>query len=326
MAEAPRIPHASDRAFRRLFAHPEVVADLLGGFAPSPALRGFDRGSLRPLPDDRVDSGYHRRESDATWGFSLASGAEVALIFEAQSAEDRAMAGRMTVQIGMFCENLQRTRPGEPLPAVLPVVFHTGSAPWRAERSLAGSASREAGLLTYFADSCYLLLDVGALAAGALPEGNLVSVVARMEAARGASELIGVLESERKFLLRRDPGLWREYFVWAREVLMPLKLPDADWNRFESLTEEMDMIAERILEEIEEHREEGRVEGRVEERARGLAKQRGLLRGQIVRKFGEETAQEWSKRLPALDDGERLMELGGLIIDCETGEEFLNRL
>ncbi len=83
------------------------------------------------------------------------------------------------------------------------------------------------------------------------------------------------------------------------------------------------MIAERILEEIEEHREEGRVEGRAEGRVEG---QRGLLRGQIVRKFGDETAGEWSKRSPTLDDGERLLELGGLIIDCETGEEFLNRL
>ena len=248
------------------------------------------------------------------------------MIFEAQSTEDRAMAGRMTVQVGMFCENLQRIRPGEPLPAVLPVVFYTGSAPWRAERSLAGNASREAGLLTYFADSCYLLLEVGALATGPLPEGNLVSVIVRMEAACGASELIRVLESEKEFLLRRGPGLWNEYFVWAREVLAPLKIPDADLNRFESLKEGMDMIAERILVEIEEHREEGRAEGRVEERARGLASQRGLLRGQIVRKFGDETAEEWSKRSPTLDDDERLLELSGLIIDRETGEEFLNRL
>ena len=322
MAQAPRIREGSDRALRRLFAHPEVVADLLRGFAPSPAVRRFDRASLRPLPDDRVDSSYNKRESDATWGFSIKGGAGVAMIFEAQSTEDRAMAGRMTVQVGMFCEHLQRTRPGEPLPAVLPVVLYTGGAPWRAERSLAGSAAREAGLLTYFADSCYLLLEVGALATGPLPEGNLVSIIVRMEAARGASELIGVLESEKEFLLRREPGFWSEYFVWAREVLAPLKIPDADMNRFESLKEGMDMIAERILEEIEEHREEGRVE----ERARGLANQRGLLRGLIVRKFGEDTADEWSRRLPTLDDDERLLELGGLVIDCETGEEFLSRL
>ena len=260
MVQGPRIREGNDRAFRRLFAHPEVVADLLRGFAPPPVVRRFDRASLRPLPDDRVDSSYNRRASDTTWGFSLEGGSGVAMIFEAQSTEDRAMAGRMTVQVGMFCEHLQRTRPGEPLPAVLPVVFYTGRAPWRAERSLAGRASREAGLLTYFADSCYLLLEVGALATGPLPEGNLVSVVVRMEAARGASELIGVLESEKEFLLGRDPGLWTEYFVWAREVLAPLKIPDADMNRFESLKEGMDMIAERILEEIEEHREEGRAE------------------------------------------------------------------
>ena len=66
MAEPPRIPHGSDRALRRLFAHPEVVADLLRGFAPSAAVRRLDHNSLRPLPDDRVDFKYNRRESDAT--------------------------------------------------------------------------------------------------------------------------------------------------------------------------------------------------------------------------------------------------------------------
>ncbi len=52
----------------------------------------------------------------------------------------------------------------------------------------------------------------------------------------------------------------------------------------------------------------------------------GNLVSVVVRNFGDETAEEWSKRSPTLDGGERLLELGGLIIDCETGEEFLNRL
>ena len=123
MAQSPRIREGSDRAFRRLFGHPEVVADLLRGFVPEPALAGFDTDSLRPLPDDRVDFGFNKRESDATWSFSLEGGDQVVMIFEAQSTEDHAMAGRMAVQAAMFCENFQRTRPGDSLPEVLPVVF-----------------------------------------------------------------------------------------------------------------------------------------------------------------------------------------------------------
>ncbi len=36
------IPQAHDRAARRLFSHPQVVADLLRGLVPQGALREFD--------------------------------------------------------------------------------------------------------------------------------------------------------------------------------------------------------------------------------------------------------------------------------------------
>ena len=81
------------------------------------------------------------------------------------------------------------------------------------------------------------------------------------------------------------------------------------------------MIAERIREE----REEWKQEGLAEERNRALARETGLVRGLIVRKFGDETAKKWSEREPA-PDHDQLRETGGMIIDCETGEEFLRKL
>ncbi len=350
MAQAPRIPEGSDRALRRLFGHPEVVADLLRGFVPLAPVSSFDRNSLQPLPDNRVDFNFNKRESDRTWSFSIEGGARVVMIFEAQSYEDRAMAGRMAVQVAMFCENFQRLWPSELLPEVLPVVFYTGGARWRAVRSLSEAASGKAGLLTYFADSCYLLLETGVLATGPLPKHNLVSLIVRMEAARGASDLVEVLASEREFLERRHPSLWSDYFTWAVEVLAPVKRPDTEGRGVESLQEGIDMIAERIQEEREEWRQqamaeglsegkvkgllEGRAEGRMEglaqgraeERARSLAREKGLLRRLILRKFGDEIAEIWSERVSTLDDDDRLRELSGMIIDCETAEELLRKL
>ncbi len=334
MAQSSRIREGSDRSLRRLFGHPDIVVDLLRGFIPVPELARFDPDSLRPLPDDRVDFRFNKRESDATWGFSLEGGARVVMIFEAQSHEDRAMAGRMAVQVAMFRENFQRTRPGEPVPEMLPVVLYTGRARWRAARSLSEVASGKAGLLTYFADSCYLLLDTGVLASGPLPEENLVSLIVRMEAALGHSELAEVLVSGRELLGRCDPGLWRDYLAWLTEVLAPMKFPNMEETGFESLQEGIDMIVERLREEREEWRQEGRSEGlaqglaqgRSEERAKGLERERGLLRGQIARKFGDETAEKWSAHVSAFDDDDRLRELSGMIIDCETGEELLRRL
>lgn len=326
MEKPSRIREGSDRALRRLFGHPEVVADLLRGFVPVPALAGFDPDSLRQLLDDRVDSGLNRRQSDATWSFELADGAPMVLLFEAQSREDRAMAGRMAVQAAMFCENFQRTRPGEAVPEVLPVVLYTGRAHWGAARSLSAAAPGRAGILTSSADPCYFLLETRELASGPLPEGNLVSLILRMEAARGHSELVRALASGRELLERCDPGLWRDYLAWAREVLAPMRFPEMGGTGFESLQEGMDMIAERLQEEREQWRREALAEGRAEERAKGLARDKGLLRGLILRKFGDETAEKWSRRVSALDDDERLHELSGMIIDCETGEELLRRL
>ena len=97
------------------------------------------------------------------------------------------------------------------------------------------------------------------------------------------------------------------------------------------------MIAERIREEREEWKREGLAEGLAqgwaeglakgmsEERDRSLARETGLVRGLIVRKFGDETAEKWSERESA-PDHDRLRELSGMIFDCQTGEEFLRKL
>ena len=326
MEQPSRIREGSDRAMRRLFGHPEVVADLLRGFVPVSPLAEFDPRSLRALPDDRVDFRFDKRESDGTWGFSLAGGEQVVLIFEMQSYEDRIMAGRMAVEVAMFCENFLRTSPGELLPGVLPVVFYTGRKPWRAARSLRELTSGRAGLLTYFAESCYLLLETGVLASGSLPERNLVSLIVRMEAAHGTRELWEVLASEREFLGQCDPSLWQDYLTWAYEVLAPTKFQDMDRTEFESLQEGLDMIAERIQEEREELKQQFRAEGLAEGLARSLAREKALLRLQIARKFGDETAEKWSERVSVSDDDDRLLELRQMIFDCDTGEDLLQKL
>lgn len=184
--------------------------------------------------------------------------------------------------------------------------------------------------VTYFADSCNFLLETSALASEPLPERNRVSLIVKMEAASGAEDLVEVLRSEREFLEKGDPGLWRDYLTLAREVLVPLKFPGMERRVFESLQEGVDMIAERIQEEIEEWRQQGLAKGMAEGLeqglAEGLARQQRLLQDLIVHKFGGETAEKCAQRTFAPDDNDRLREVGGMIIDCQTGEDFLGRL
>ena len=334
------VPHGHDRAARRLFGHPEVVADLLRGFAPRGPIREFEPESLSPRPDDRVDERLERHQSDLTWVFTLGDGSRAVLIIEAQSTVDRIMAVRMAVQTDLFFEGLLRSAPTEPIPGVLPVVFYTGRDPWRAARSLREIAlTKSVDLLTYFAPLCYLLIDARRMPLETLPKRNLVSLMVRMTSAGEPEDLVEALRSEQAWLAEEDAGLWRDYITWAMKVLAPLEFPDMDVEQLQSLLEGIDMINEGVVRRLEESRQAGLAEGRTlgvaeghtmgvaEGRTKGLAEgQRSLLRRQIVWKFGDATAERCADELSGLGDNGRMEELGRLVLDCRTGKEFLERL
>ena len=319
-----RIPHGHDRAARRLFGHPQVVADLLRGFAPEGSLREFERTSLAKGADDRVDGRLALYQSDITWTFRLAGGARVVLIVEAQSTVDPSMAARMTIQTGMYCESQLRQKLRGRIPAVLPLVFYTGREPWSAARSLVETSFVErAGLLTYFAPSCYLLIDVRRMPLKSLPERNLVSLMIRMESAGNSGELLAAMRLDEEWLSGEDPGLWRDFITLAVRVLAPLQFPEMDVEQLQTLREGVEMINEGVARELEQSRQAGLATGRSEGLVEG---QRSLLRHLIVGKFGDEVAERCADEIEGFGGNGRMEELGELILDCRTGEEFLKRL
>ena len=60
--------------------------------------------------------------------------------------------------------------------------------------------------------------------------------------------------------------------------------------------------------------------------AQGRAEERALLRSLAERRFGAETAARTAELLAGVEDAEGLIEAGGWIVDCRTGEELLERL
>ncbi len=311
-----RIPQGRDRAAKRLFGHPQVVADLLRGFVSEGPLQGFDPDDLHRGPDDRVDEKLALYQSDVTWTLRLADGARVVLIIESQSTVDRAMAARMTIQTGMYCENHLRPKRSGRIPAVLPLVYYTGRAPWSAARSLVEpSFAERAGLLTYFAASCYLLIDVRRMPPESLPGRNLVSLMVRIGSAEDSGELLAAMRLDEEWLGEEDPGLWGDFLTLAVKVLAPLEFPEMDVGKLQTLREGVEMINEGVVRELEEKRQSGLAEG-----------QRSLLRHLIVGKFGDEIAERCAEQLSGFGGNGRMEELGDLILDCRTGEEFLKKL
>ena len=62
-------------------------------------------------------------------------------------------------------------------------------------------------------------------------------------------------------------------------------------------------------------RAEGRTEG-----------QAALMRRMAARKFGPETAERLAKRLADVTDPECAVEVGEWLLECESGEELLDRV
>jgi hypothetical protein len=144
-----------DRAIRQLLADWRNLRDLLAEVVPDLAGR-FDFERAEPVGQEFLMEDWRRREADLFFRipFREAEGPEsgsegvlppalVCVLVEHQSAPDPRMPLRTLLYAVLYCERewkaWEDNHPaGEPLrlSPVLPVVFHTGGDPWRANREL----------------------------------------------------------------------------------------------------------------------------------------------------------------------------------------------
>ena len=80
------------------------------------------------------------------------------------------------------------------------------------------------------------------------------------------------------------------------------------------------------LEGFKEGFEEGFEEGHKKGLEEGLEQQRALLRVMAKRRFGAATADRLAARLAEVREHDRLMAIGGWLVDCATGTELLDRV
>lgn len=125
-----------DLGYKLLFAHPELVRELITGFTPFAEL-----GELAPACFERVNPAYAsdawlERSDDIVWRVRVADQwIYVYILIEFQSRVDRWMALRMQVYVGLLYQDLVKrhdTVDNGLLPSVLPLVFYNGAAPWTA--------------------------------------------------------------------------------------------------------------------------------------------------------------------------------------------------
>jgi predicted transposase/invertase (TIGR01784 family) len=278
-----------DNGYKRLFSHPEMVADLLLGFVREEWVHDLDFSTLERVSGSYITPEMHSRESDVVWRVRWGEDGwlYVYLLIEFQSTVDPFMALRVLVYVGLLYQHLlqsrQLTASGK-LPPVLPLVLYNGHRPWGAAQDLAELIEEiPGGLERYRPQLRYCLLDEERIADSELESlRNLAAALFRLEKSEGPEDIQRVLVA----LIE----LRRSFTSWLVAVLLPGRVPGITIPQVADLQEVKSMLAERVMEWTEKWKQEGLQEGRQEGLQEGhqedLERVRGVLLRGLESRFG----------------------------------------
>ena len=347
-AASPKKP-GSDPIYKRLYAFPEMVADLLRSLLPAEDL-DIDAASLTKLPAEYVSDDFRQRRGDTVWRAHTRGGdLHVLVLLEFQSTNDATMALRVLEYTALLYGELVREDalgPDGLLPPVLPVVLYNGATPWRSSTQVRDLVAPTGPALAAFQPSqLHLALDERRTLADSVYFGELTRAVLELEQSRTTADLARVAESLAAGTHR--PELKATFADWLQVLLrrmdgIPASEAEADLGGA-SLEEVRMTLADRVAEwpkpYIQQGREEGMSLGREEGmslgreegmslgrekgREEGIAQQRMMLRRQAAARFGSATADRLARAIAAEGDPAQLSKVGEAVVRCATGDELL---
>ncbi len=308
----------TDRVYKRFYADPAVVEEIVRDFVGGAWTRELDFGTLERLPTEMVDPVLPVvRHADMMWRVRFRDRPlHVVLLFEFQSGPDPNMAVRIAVETGVFYRELAELRKRDPSVGehvVVPVVVKSFEGTWTAARGMAewlGEGVPEE-LVPYAAGRRYALLDESAEAkkAGAASGGSGGVVRAGM-VLRHERDVTRLAAAVRDLDVQLDASsVARGALVeWLRSQMINSGATEAEVAHLDTLREAGEMYVNQFQETFRD----------------GLAQ--GLQKAHVDMarwKFGEETAQRLAELLEAAGDAERVSRIGRLLVECETGEELI---
>ena len=314
-----------DETYKRVFAFPRMVEDLLRGCVAGPWIDEIDFSTLRKLPAEYVSDELLTRHGDAVWRARLGDGwLHLLVLLEFQSRDEPRMALRILTYTGLLYQELVRNgavAADEPLPPVLPVVLYNGVPPWRAVRDV-GDLIAPAGpaLSPYQPAQRYAVVDERRVREDDLPLGNLMTAVVRLENSRSPEDLLRTVDA----LWGRldgpdDEGLRSAFVDWLRRVAEQVTPRGVALPPVQTLEDLRMTVVERAAEWPKQWFREGMEQG-IE---RGLAHERALLRRQAASRFGEDTAERLAEVLAGVREPERLADVGERLVRCDSGAELI---
>ena len=332
-----------DPIYKRLFAFPRMVADLLRAVGDPVWLGDVDWETLERLSAEHVGDSGQRRLGDAAWRIRFRNGwLYLLVLLEFQSRSDARMALRNLEYTALLYGDLaRRGELGAPgcWPPVLPVVLYNGDAPWTAALEMRELvAPVPAGLSAYQPSQRSLLLDERRVAVDDLPLDNLMRAVVGFEQSRTPVELARVARALRNWLSPQDSNLGRAFAAWVRQLVARISPGQAGDELGETLEEAAMTLADRVAQWPEQWRREGVAEGRREGVAEGrregvaegrregvaegrreaVAGQRALLRRFAAGRFGEAVGERVESLLGDTADWDRLSAAAQLVATAEN--------
>jgi hypothetical protein len=253
---------------------------------------------LEKVGNSFVSDDLRERHSDLIWRVRLRGAADgwiyLYLLLELQSTSDPFMAVRLLTYVGLLLEEIirkEKLKPGDRLPAVLPVVLYNGERPWRAPLRLESHfVTVPSTLKRYLPRLSYVLLDELRLDL-ARPDlrQNRPAALFRIETNENPEALPSLSQTIDLLVPQEEGDLRRSVFAWF-DLLVRRTFPDAIIPDGVNL-KEAPMLEQTLIKwrnQIEQDarrqaREEALLEGRQEGRLEGV--RRVLLR-QMTRRFG----------------------------------------
>ena len=301
----------------------------------------LDLDRLERLPTDYVSDNLRSRRADLPWWAPFKpdadrpAGAGVMFHIEFQSSPDAHMVERLLEYVALLPRALRRSgwtaADGGRVVTHVPLVVYNGRAKWNAPLRVAEPDWAPPELRDLQPRLAGRLIDAGAYAGDDAADGNPARAVLALDAASGQGLAPALARAEALFSAADDQALWQSFAVWCHGILSPRldgQLPALVNDK------ETTMLAEALRErdemKIDEGRligrQEGRREGRQEGRQAGRQEgQREVLCGLASRRFGAAAGAELEAVLAGVEDASELARIGALIIDCDSGADFLAR-
>ena len=285
--------------------------------------REIDFSTLREEPTELVSKKtLQRRHPDMIWSADTTDGRRVMFLIECQRTNEWHMALRTNTYASLTLERITAGRDSgatDTLPEFVYLVLYHGDRPWHGpdhvtdlfERSDPGRfrliswRDEQDGSGRPRDDITALVLG---LARNLSPEDMAAQVAAlRLRVAeRGDARLDAFMADRVRTMLE------------SRDYTVELKLGGA---------RTMDEMVDRFQRGLEELVQRGARQGRQQGRRQGLLQgQAMLLRRQIARKFGEETAGQVAEMLKGLPGGDGIDKVTDALFECGTGDEFIERV